>query len=331
MNTHTAFLIIITLSLLAAGCIAPEEQTPPLTTLRIGYQPSTHQLAHVTAMEKGWWERDLKPYGIEKVIDKQFPSGPPEMQAMLAGDLDVAYVGSAPPITAIGQGLDAKIIACVNTNGSDLVLRPDINYTTPQDLKGLTIATFPPGSIQDTVLKKWLKEHNIDPNKDLTIKAMGPGDAIAAITAGAVDGAFLPHPAPTIIENSGAGRIIEPSGKMWPSHSCCVLVVSGKLIREHPDIVKQIIKTHINATTYNLAHREEAARLASEKLGINQSLILESLNSWDGTWCTNPQISLPSTLEYAEVQYELGYLKRPLSEEELFDTSFYEQITTPSK
>jgi NitT/TauT family transport system substrate-binding protein len=334
MNHKTTYLIILLLTVFLSGCISQDtkEQTKEqLTTLRIGYQPSTHQLAHVTAMEKGWWERDLKPYGITEVIDKQFPSGPPEMQAMLAGDLDVAYVGSAPPITAIGAGLDAKIVSCVNTNGSDLVLRPEINYTSPQDLKGLTIATFPPGSIQDTVFKKWLKDHDINPDTDLTIKAMGPGDAIAAISAGAVDGVFLPHPAPTIIESNGAGRIIETSGDMWPSHSCCVLVVSGKLIREHPDIVEQIIKTHINATTYNLAHKEEAAKLASKKLGMNETLILESLNTWDGTWCTNPQVSLPSTLEYAKVQYELGYLKRPLSEKELFNTSIYEKITAQNQ
>ncbi|HID26616.1 MAG TPA: ABC transporter substrate-binding protein [Methanosarcinales archaeon] len=317
---------IIAIALIVfSGCIS-EPHEGKLTTLRIGYQPSTHQLAHVTAMEKGWWEQDLKPFGIKKVIDKQFPSGPPEMQAMLAGDLDVAYVGSAPPISAIGQGLDAKIIGCVNTNGSDLVLIENINYTKPSNLKGLTLATFPPGSIQDTVLRKWLKDNGINPDVDVTIKAMGPGDAIAAISSGAVDGVFLPHPAPTIIESRGAGRIVVSSGEMWPSHSCCVLVVSGKLIREHPEIVEQILKTHINATTYNLAHKNEAAQLAAKKFGMNESLIRESLEEWDGTWCTDPNISIDSTLVYAKVQYDLGYIKKHLGLQELFNTSFYEKL-----
>jgi len=310
----------------ASGCIKTDE-TEEITTLCIGYQPSTHQIAHITAMEKGWWEHDMATFGIEEVTDKQFPSGPPEMQAMLAGDLDIAYVGSAPPITAIAQGLDAKIVASVNTNGSDLVLRPEINYTTPEDLKGLIIATFRPGSIQDTVFKKWLIDNNINPDTDLDIREMGPGDAITAISSKSVDGVFLPHPSPTIIESQGTGKIIIKSGEMWPSHSCCVLVVSGKLIRERPDIVEQIIKTHINATTYNLAHPEEAAGLTAEKLTMNESLLSESLNTWDGTWCTDPRGSIPSTLEYANVQYELGYLEKPITEEDLFDTSFYDKIT----
>ena len=325
-TTPIYFIAILFIIAAASGCIKTDE-TKEETTLCIGYQPSTHHIAHITAMEKGWWEHDLAPFGIKEITDKQFSSGPPEMQAMLAGVLDIAYVGSAPPITAIARGLDAKIVACVNTNGSDLVLHPEINYTTPEDLKGLIIATFPPGSIQDTVFRKWLTENNINPDTDLDIREMGPGDAITAITAKAVDGVFLPHPAPAIIESQGTGKIIIPSGKMWASHSCCVLVVSGKLIRERPDLVEQIIKTHINATTYNLAHPEEAARLTAEKLTMNESLLSESLNTWDGTWCTDPHGSIPSTLEYANVQYELGYLKKPLTEEDLFDTSFYDKIT----
>ncbi len=320
------FIAILFIIAAASGCIKTDEREE-ITTLSIGYQPSTHQAAHITAMEKGWWERDLAPFGIEEVIDKQFPSGPPEMQAMLAGDLDIAYVGSAPPITAIAEGLDAKIVACVNTNGSDLVLRPEINYTTPEDLKGLTIATFRAGSIQDTVFKKWLIDNNINPITDLTIKEMGPGDAITAISSKSVDGVFLPHPSPTIIESQGTGKTVIQSGEMWSSHSCCVLVVSGTLIRERPDLVEQIIKTHINATEYNLAHPEEAARLAAEKLSMNESILFESLKTWDGKWCTDPRVSIPSTLEYANVQYELGYIKKPLREEDLFDTSFYEKIT----
>ena len=36
------------------------------------------------------------------------------MHAMLSGDLDVAYVGVAPPIAAMYEGLDAKIVAGVS-------------------------------------------------------------------------------------------------------------------------------------------------------------------------------------------------------------------------
>ena len=113
---------------LVSGCTSPSPGEETLTELRIGYQPSTHQVAEMVAMEKGWWLEDLEPFGIEEIKEFEFPSGPPEMLAMRAGELDIAYVGAAPPIAAIDQGLDAKIVAAAQTQGSDLALRPEIEY-----------------------------------------------------------------------------------------------------------------------------------------------------------------------------------------------------------
>ncbi len=68
-------------------------------------------MAEITAMSKGWLQQDLAPYGVTNVTDTVFPTGAPEMQAMLSGQLDVAYVGAAPVLSAISTGLDAKIVA----------------------------------------------------------------------------------------------------------------------------------------------------------------------------------------------------------------------------
>ena len=200
--------------------ISPESRSrevEPLkiTTLRIGYQPHILMIAEMVAAVKGWWKEDLKPLGIEEIKEFEFPSGPPEMQAMYAGELDVAYVGTAPPIAAISQGLDAKIVAAINVNGSNLVFRTGKDYQSPSSLEGLSIATFPPGSIQDTIIKKWLTENNVDLSK-VKILPMGPGDAVDAIEAGKVDGVFLPQPSPALIELDGKGKSVAASGEMWP-------------------------------------------------------------------------------------------------------------------
>ena len=332
----TAFaLIAIALMLFTAGCTQPAGTTTqapattsptvaPITELRIGYQPSTHQMAEITAMDKGWWQQDLAPLGVVNVSDRVFPTGPPEMQAMLAGDIDVAYVGAAPVLSAVSTGLDAKIVAGVNTQGSDLVVRNDINYTGPQSLKGLTIATFPAGSIQDTILRNWLQQNNISPDKDVTIKGMNPGDAVTAITAGKVDAVFLPTPSPSVIVDQGNGKIVVHSGEMYPNHTCCVLVVSGKLIREHPEIVRQIIKTNDKAVAWNEANLDDAAAIFANKTGSNLTDVKASLKEWDGNWASDPNLIINPVLDYAKIQYNLGYIKKPLTKDDLFDLSFYQ-------
>jgi NitT/TauT family transport system substrate-binding protein len=330
MKITAIALCAIALMLLVAGCTQPSGTATPTTaapvkTFVIGYQPSTHQMAEITAMSKGWWQQDLAPFGVENVSDKVFPTGPPEMQAMLAGDIDIAYVGAAPVLSAVATGLDAKIVAGVNTQGSDLVVRNDLNYTGPQSLKGLTIATFPPGSIQDTILRNWLQQNNITPDKDVTIKGMSPGDAVTAITAGKVDAVFLPTPSPSVVVDQGKGKIVVHSGEMYPNHTCCVLVVSGKLIREHPEIVRQIIKTNDKAVAYNEQNLDEAAAIFANKTGSNLDDVKASLKEWDGNWASDPNLIINPVLDYAKIQYDLGYIKKPLTKDDLFDLSFYQK------
>ncbi len=316
-------LIVAAALTLMAGCISPP--TSDVKEIRIGYQPSTHQMAHITAMEKGWWKEDLSRFGVETVTDYQFPSGPPEMTAMQAGQIDVAYTGSAPLLTAISTGLDAKIVAAVQTQGSDLVLRNEIAYSSPADLKGLSIGTFPPGSIQDTILRNWLKANGLEPDRDVAIKAMAPGDAVTAITAGQIDGVFLPHPSPSIIAAEGKGRTVVMSGEMEPNHACCVLAVSGKLIREHPEIVEQLVRTHIRATQYNAEHPDEAASIYAAKTDAKYDQVVQSIDEWDGSWIADPNIIVDSVTDFAQIQYNLGYIKKPLTQDEIFDLSFYEK------
>ena len=334
MKITVIALIAVALILLTAGCTQPAgtsgttnatTSAAPIKELRIGYQPSTHQMAEITAMEKGWWKQDLAPLGVQNVSDKLFPTGAPEMQAMLSGDLDVAYVGAAPVLSAVATGLDAKIIAGVNTQGSDLVVRNDLDYKGPQSMKGLTVATFQVGTIQDTVLRNWLKQNNLTPDKDVFIKGMNGGDAVTALSAGKVDAVFLPTPSPSTVVNQGKGKIVVHSGEMYPDHTCCVLVVSGKLIREHPEIVRQILATNDKAVAYNLQNPEEAAQIYATKTGAKLEDVTASLKEWDGSWASDPNIIIAPVLDYAKIQNDLGYIKKPLAQADLFDLSFYKK------
>ncbi|EHQ36724.1 ABC transporter substrate-binding protein [Methanoplanus limicola] len=328
-------LALISLSLvLTAGCTGTDE-TPAGTektakSLNFGYQPSTHQIAYMAAMEKGWWSENLAPFGYTTDRNKnefQFPTGAPEMQSMIAGDIDVAYVGAAPVISALATGLDGKIVAAVQTQGSALVVGNDIAYEKPEDLKGHTIATFPSGTIQDTLLRGWLRDNGIDDEKDVDIRPMGPGDAITAITAGQIDAVFLPAPSPTIIENDGAGRIVVNSGEMMKDHPCCVLVVSGKMIRENPDAVVEIVKTHIKATDYIRANKDEAAEIYSGYTKNTVETVKDSFSNWDGEWVSDPNIITGGVMDYVKTQAELGYIEKELTQDEIFDLSFYEKAT----
>lgn len=326
-----ALLGLIAVLVIFSACIGEKPKT-----IRMGYQPSTHQLAAMVAAEKGWWKEDLQHLGVEEVELRLFPSGPPEMTAMLAGDLDVAYVGAAPPIAAMYEGLDAKIVAGVNVQGSAIAVRPELVEAYEREgvlsLKGKTIATYPPGSIQYTILSQWLLDNRIDPIADVTIKAMAPSDAVSALGAKSVDVVFLPSPHPEIIEAEGTGKIVKWSGEIWPNHACCCLVVSKRLIEEHPDIVTQLIRTHIKATEYINDHPDEAAEIFVKWQGGEVATIKHSIMSSDSRWIHDPHLQIESSLAYARDIYELNRERyeakgiKLLTEKDIFDTSFYDKI-----
>jgi NitT/TauT family transport system substrate-binding protein len=223
------FVILVSVIFFSLGCISPQKNAPEITTLRIGYQTTTHHAAEMVASEFGWWVEDLLPFGVKEIKEFEYPSGTPELQAMKSGDLDVIYVCTSPLLPSLSKGLDGKVVAAVNDNGSNLVFRPGLNYSGPKSLRGLSIATFPPGTAQDILLKKWLIDADVNIS-EVKIQPMGPGDAVEAISMGRVDAVFLPQPGPAIIEMAENGKSVVACGEMWPKHACCGIVVSGSLI-----------------------------------------------------------------------------------------------------
>ncbi len=329
MKTITPIILIamlVVVVLFSLGCISsPENKTEMVTILRIGYQPTTHHVAEMIAQVKGWWQKDLLPFGITNVKEFGYPSGGSELEAMKAGDIDMAYICTAPFIRPVSTGLDAKIVVAVNTNGSTLILRPDFNYDGPQSLRGSHIGTFPAGTAQDTLLKVWLENNGVG-TSEVNITYMGPGDAVSAMLAGKVDGVFLPEPGPAMIELEKKGKSRVYSGEMKPNHACCAIIVSGKLIREEPELVEQIIRTHMNATDYANAHPMEAAEIYSNRTGQDLEMIKYSIKTWDGKWMSDPHLLVNDTLEYAKAQYAMNYIQKMMGQSDLFDNSLYDSV-----
>lgn len=155
---------------------------------------------------------------------------------------------------------------------------------------------------------------------------MAPGDAVSAMLNDKVDAAFVPSPTSAIIELAGKGKSVLQSGEMQANHDCCIMAVNGSLIRDHPDLVEQIVRTHINATNYVNAHAEESARIYANKTGQPLSTVEYAIKTWDGKWISDPHELINSTLEDAKFQYEMNYTQKKLTKEDLFDTSFYDKL-----
>jgi sulfonate transport system substrate-binding protein len=85
--------------------------------LRIGYQKNG---VLVIARQQGMLERKLAAHGVE-VKWIEFTSGPPMLEAMNVGSVDVGQVGDAPPVFAQAAGAAIVYVAGQPiTNGQGL-------------------------------------------------------------------------------------------------------------------------------------------------------------------------------------------------------------------
>src|SRR5580700_8466594 len=152
-------------ALLIAGCSSGGSSSSPAAgtgsasaaaapvTLRLGYLAN---ITHAPAL-----------IAVKKTV---FTSGTQETTAILAGQIDAAYVGPNPAINAWQQsgGSAIKVISGVATGGASIVVKPAI--TSAAQLKGQSLATPPLGNTQDVAARSWLKQNG------LTTSTTGGGD-----------------------------------------------------------------------------------------------------------------------------------------------------------
>ena len=116
-----------------------------------------------------------------------FTSGPPMLQAMGSGSVDIGGVGDAPPVFAASGGEQVAIAGARTTPGAAaaLVVPKNSPITSISQLKGKKIAVAQ-GSSADYHLLTVLNKAGLT-TKQVTLEYLQPAEALAAFNSGHVD------------------------------------------------------------------------------------------------------------------------------------------------
>jgi sulfonate transport system substrate-binding protein len=123
-----------------------------------------------------------------KVNWSDFTSGPPMLEAMASGSVDIGGVGDAPPVFAASGGEAIEIVGARETDTGDqdaVVVPKGSSITSIQQLKGKKIA-YGSGSSANYNLLTVLDKAGLT-TKDVTLVNLQPANALAAFTSGSVD------------------------------------------------------------------------------------------------------------------------------------------------
>ena len=179
-----------------------------------------------------------------------FSTGVAMTEAMLAGDIDIAYSqGLAPFVTAIQQGAPLKMVAiAVVYEANDCFVRNELGISSANatELEGKTVAV-PLNTMADFSFRKQMAALNVD-TSTMTIVDQAPADGAASLNDSSVDMACIFGGASAKIAGEAGTPIMSTQEKKDAGiGSFDVISVTEKFASENPDLLRTFLEVTAEA------------------------------------------------------------------------------------
>ena len=238
--------------------------------VKLGFFPNVTHATGLVDAQAGFFQKSL---GSDvKLQTFFFNAGPPEMEALLSGSLDAAYVGPSPAINSFtrSNGRALRVVAGAADGGAFFVVKPSIRSAA--DLKGKKVASPNLGGTQDVALRYWLKSKGLSTTPegggDVSIVPQENAQTLETFRSGQIDGAWVPEPWATRLIREGGGKVLVDERDLWPNHAFAttVLVVRTDFLKDRPDLVERLIQGQVNAVDWMHANPTKAQDAANTQI-----------------------------------------------------------------
>ena len=249
----------------ALALAARRASAAPAKVLRVGFQKGEPIL--MLAKAHRTLETALKPASIDvQWIEFQF--GPPMLEAMRVGAIDLGAVGDTPPVFAQAAHGDLLYIASNRGAPQSILLPPDSPIGTIADLKGKKIA-FGRGSAAHNFTLLVLEKAGLhyDEVKPLYL---GPADAGAAFTQGAIDAWSIWEPYTSLFNTKHGVRTLTTNKEIGAQYG--YIMGNGAFVRENPGIAKTALEAFVTTAAEARGRHDEIAAILAEGTGIVQDV-----------------------------------------------------------
>jgi len=313
----------------STGTTAQKSSAP--VTVRLGYFPNVTHAPALVGVDQGLFQKAL---GNNTLETKTFNAGPEEVTALLAGALDIGYIGPNPSVNAYAQsnGEAVRVVSGAASGGAHLVVKPEI--AKAKDLVDKKVASPQLGGTQDVALRTWLKEQGLktDPQGggDVSIVPQDNSLTLDAFKQNQIAGAWVPEPWATRLVTEGGGKILVDEKTLWPDGRFVTtnIIVRTQFLDDHPDVVKQVLEGNLDAIDSIKTNRAAAeTSVATQIQKITGKPIAPNLvtASFDNILFTPDP--LPQTLQQsAKNAVSVGLLQAPKNLFKIYDLKVLNQI-----
>jgi len=245
---------------------------PEKTDLKVGFIPITCATPLIMAEPMGFY----KKHGLNVEVLKA--SGWAMIRDFaLNKQTDATHMLTPMPL-AITMGVGSQsapflMPAVENINGQAITLHiKHKGVKTAQEMKGFKFAVPFDYSMHNFLLRYFLAEGGVDPDKDVQIRVLPPPEMVANLRANNLDGYLGPDPFNQRAVFEGFGFIYMLSKDIWDGHPCCAFSCSKEFATSNPNSFKALLKAIIDATEYaaDKANRKAIAKAIAPKNYLNQ-------------------------------------------------------------
>mgnify|MGYP002623752480 CR=1 FL=1 len=261
-----------------------QEQPKAPDKLRVAYHPNMGgSSAIITGIKKGFFEE--QNLDIELV---KFTSGPPEIAAMVSGDIDLGYIGHGAHALAV-KGQVHVITLDLLSKSEELLVRKATGITAVEDLKGKTVATQL-GTSGEVTLNLALKRANMT-RDDVKLVNMDMAGAVSAFIAGKVDAVVVWAPYSVEIRKELGDEAVMLANSLTFSDEFVFpssWVVTPKYLNENEDKVTRFLKGLHKAMDYRKDNLDEVVEYVAELNEIPLDSVM--MEKETGEWLSGAEV-----------------------------------------
>lgn len=200
-------------------------------------------------------------HNLDVELFYQGASGQTLIQALATGKADAGAGLIGDWLKPLEQGFDVKLFVGSHGGCQRLLASKASGVKTIADVKGKTIATYGIGAPPQVAFQVTLAKAGIDPNTDVTWKAV-PFDLVGeTVNRGDADlAAHLDPWAWSIEKQFSFTKIADTQTGVYANHTCCVLGANGPFLSANKDALRRLAEANIEVHEYTANHPDEVAK-----------------------------------------------------------------------
>ncbi len=249
--------------------------------------------------ETGLFEK----HGLD--VDQQYIASTTSVNAVVAGQAQLAAVGGSEALGAIAGGADLVIIT------SDTPVYPYIfevapGINSPADLKGKSVGISRFGSSSDIATRVALKKYGIEPDKDVAfIQTGSTSERMAAMDAGTIQGGVAQPPDTVTLEKKGWHPLLDLASQDLPSST-----IGHVVQRSYRDANRAVIQRYVDALVEGVARwrtdKNFDKQILKKYLKLDDDELLGASVDYGVRPALTPSLPYPKPEQFADTIALLG-------------------------